>query len=231
MGIKKKTEVRKKQIIAAAAKVFAEKGFQEATIAEIAKKAKISEASIYEYFTTKEGLLFSIPAESAREIFDLMAFHLKLIRGAANKLRAIVALFMHSYQHHADFAAIIMLILKHNKRFLETEGHQVIRRGIRHITQVVEEGMASGEFRSDLDPYVVRAIILGTIEHLVTSWIMTGRPENLEVLVDPLMDSIIAGIQTPSAGPEHWSLRKPPALPAMPSAGGEGAGGVFEILT
>ncbi len=210
MAVKKKMEARKRQIIGVAAKVFAGKGFQEATISEIAQKAKISEASIYEYFTTKEGLLFSIPAESAKEIFDLMEFHLKLIRGAANKLRSIVFLFMHSYQNHAEFASIIMLILKHNKRFLETEGHLVIRQGIKNINKVIEEGVDSGEFRKDLNPYLVRSIIIGTIEHLVTNWIMTGRPENLEEFVDPMIDCIIEGIQSRPSEPVHWSMRKMP---------------------
>ncbi len=225
MAVKKKTEARKKQIIHAAATVFAEKGFQDATISEIAKKARISEASIYEYFTTKEGLLFSIPAASAREIFDLMEFHLKLIRGAANKLRSIVFLFMHSYQQHTEFAAIIMLILKHNKRFLETEGHLIIRQGIRHINKVVEEGIASGEFRKDLNPYLVRSIIIGTIEHLVTNWLMTGRPENLEELVDPVVDCIVEGIQNRQDPPAHWSMQRMPVnVPVnVPDQGAPGA--------
>lgn len=211
MAGQKKMEARKNRIIRVAASVFAKKGFQEATIAEIAKKSKISEASIYEYFTTKEGLLFSIPAESAKEIFDLMEFHLKLIKGSANKLRAIVYLFMTSYQHHADFAAIIMLILKHNKRFLETEGHLIIRQGIKNINKVIEEGIASGEFRKNINPYLVRSIIIGTVEHLTTNWIMTGRPDNLEELVDPMIDCIIEGIQSRPNEPVHWSLRKIPA--------------------
>ncbi len=58
---KKKTEDRKRRILGTAAKVFSEKGFNEATISEIAKRSKISEASIYEYFATKERLLFAIP--------------------------------------------------------------------------------------------------------------------------------------------------------------------------
>ncbi|MFZ2632308.1 MAG: TetR/AcrR family transcriptional regulator [Desulfosalsimonadaceae bacterium] len=210
MVVKKKMEARKKQILTVAAKVFAEKGFQETTISEIAQKAKISEASIYEYFTTKEGLLFSIPAESAKEIFDLMEFHLKLIRGSANKLRSIVYLLMQSYQTHTEFASIIMLILKHNKRFLETEGHLVIRQGIKNINKVIEEGIASGEFRKDLNPYLVRAIIIGTIEHLVTNWIMTGRPENLEEFVDPMIDCVIEGIINRPGEPVHWSMKKIP---------------------
>ncbi len=198
-----KTQIRKKNIIDTATKVFAQRGFQEATITEIAKEAKVSEASIYEYFSTKEGLLFSIPAESSHTIFEVMAFHLKLIRGAGNKLRAIVFLFMDSYQNNPDFAAVLMLFLKHNKKFLDTKGHHAIKEGIKQITQVIEEGIENNEFRKDLNPYLVRSMILGTIEHLVTNWIMTGNPEILTEFVDPLIDSIIQGIEAHPQKPVH----------------------------
>ncbi len=191
-----KTELRKKQILDTATKVFAQRGFQEATITEIAKEAKVSEASIYEYFSTKEGLLFSIPAQSSQTLFETMAFHLKLIRGAGNKLRAIVYLLMDSYQSHPEFAAVLMLFLKHNKKFIDTPGHHVIKEGVKQITRVIEEGIESGEFKPALNPYLIRAMVLGTIEHLVTNWVMTGNPESLIQFVDPLIDSLLAGIET-----------------------------------
>ncbi|MDY0223136.1 MAG: TetR/AcrR family transcriptional regulator [Desulfobacterium sp.] len=192
-----KIEIRKKNIVDTAARVFAERGFQETTITEIANEAKVSEASIYEYFSTKEGLLFSIPGEISQDLFEVMAFHLKLIRGTANKLRAIVFLLMDSYQSNPDFAAVLMLYLKHNKKFLDTEGHHAIKQGIKQITRTIEEGIENNELKKDLNPYLVRAIILGSIEHLVTNWVMTGTPETLTDLVDPMIDSIIQGIEVP----------------------------------
>ncbi len=203
-----KTEERKKQIIKVAAKVFAERGFQESTIAEISKEAKISEASIYEYFTTKEGLLFSIPTESAKDLFGLMEFHLKLIKGSANKLRAIVYLFMNSYQTNSEFASIMMLILKHNRKFLDTEGHKEIRKGIKNINSIIEEGIESGEFKKDINVYLVRSMILGTVEHLTTNWIMTGTPDQLLDYVDPIVDTLIDGIQNRENRSNHWSMQK-----------------------
>lgn len=200
-----KTELRKKQILDTATKIFAQRGFQEATITEIAKKAKVSEASIYEYFSTKEGLLFSIPVNSSRDLFKTMAFHLKLIRGAGNKLRAIVYLLMDSYQSNPEFSAVLMLFLKHNKKFLDTSGHHVIKEGVKQISNVIEEGIRSNEFRSDLNPYLVRAMVLGTVEHLVTNWVMTGNPESLIQFVDPLIESLLAGIETPAPTLRHSS--------------------------
>ncbi len=212
MASQEKIDARRMQIIMAAENIFAQKGFQEATISEISKKAGVSDASIYEHFTTKEGLLFSIPVERTKVLFEVMEFHLKLIRGAGNKLRAVVYCLLSAYQKHPDFAAILMLILKHNRKFLETEGHKMIRKGIGNITKIVKEGIASGEFRSDLDLYLVRSIILGTIEHLVTNWIMTGKPEKLTDSADPLIDAVMEGIlnSTVRESNLHWSMLKAP---------------------
>ena len=53
-----RAKTRKDRIMDAALRIFAEKGFQNATITEISKEAGVSEATIYEYFGTKEDLLF-----------------------------------------------------------------------------------------------------------------------------------------------------------------------------
>ena len=191
-----KLEARKNKILRAAEHVFGKKGFQDTTIAEIAKVAKISEGTIYEYFSTKEKLLFTIPTKYASDLFDLIEFHLKLIRGSGNKLRSIIYLFISSYEERPDNASIIMLLLKQNKRFLNTEGHLKIKKALRVITETIDEGVKTGEFRDDINVYLIRSIIIGTIEHLVTNWLMTGKPENLIDLVDPLVDTVLEGIQS-----------------------------------
>ncbi len=203
-----KLEARKNKILRAAEHVFGKKGFQDATISEIAKVAKISEGTIYEYFSTKEKLLFTIPTKYATDLFDLIEFHLKLIRGSGNKLRSIIYLFISSYEERPDNASIIMLLLKQNKRFLNTEGHLKIKKALRVITETIEEGVKTGEFRDDLNVYLIRSIIIGTIEHLVTNWLMTGKPENLTDLVDPLVDTVLEGIQSKERKDSQLNLIK-----------------------
>ena len=191
-----KMAARKTQILKTAERIFGKKGFQETTISEIAKEAKISEASIYEYFSTKEGLLFSIPTKNASELFKLMEFHLKLIRGAGNKLRSIISILLSTNETNPNNASIVMLILKHNKKFLNSEGHLEIKKGLKIIDDTIQEGVAAGEFKNDINVYLTRSIIIGTIEHLVTSWLMTGKPESLVTMVDPMIDTLIQGISS-----------------------------------
>ena len=195
MASQKRSEARKAQIIEAAQHVFAEKGFQEATISDVARRAKVSDATIYEYFSSKEELLFTIPLETSQKGNEVLAFHLDYVRGAANRLRSVIYHYLWFYQNNRDYASVVMLILKTNRKFIDTEAYGEIRKGYRLILKILEEGMASGEFKQDLSPVLVRAVILGTMEHLVIRSLLLGKPEKLVDLVDPVTDLVIDGIK------------------------------------
>lgn len=60
------SEARRTQILEAATRVFARKGFDRATITDIARAARLSEGSIYNYFRSKEELLVHIPHHLVR---------------------------------------------------------------------------------------------------------------------------------------------------------------------
>lgn len=197
---------RKEQILKAAEKVFARKGFQEATVSDVAREAGLSEATIYEYFPSKEELLFSIPGETTKRGKEILEFHLQYVRGAANKIRSIIYHYLSFYQNNPDYAAIAMLVLKQNRKFIETEAYQMVREGSRVILRVVEEGIASGEFSQDTNPYLVRSVIFGTIENILIRKLLHGKPEDLVAFVDPLTDLVIRGIgRHPATG--TWNLR------------------------
>lgn len=189
-----KTEARRSKILKAAQKVFAEKGFHDATIAEIARAAGVSEGSIYEYFSSKEGVLFSIPLEVTRESHELAQIHVSLIRGAANRLRALVYMYLALYEGNPDYASVILLILKHNQKFRDTEAYDMIRAGFRNITETIKSGMANGEFRPDINPYVVRSVLMGAVDHLTTNWLMGERKGSLTDMVDPVLDVVMEGV-------------------------------------
>ena len=206
MAIQKKSTARKEQILQAAERAFAQKGYQEATISDVAREAKVSEATIYEYFTSKDELLFLIPGATARRGKENLEHVLRLIRSSADKIRAFIYDHFNFYQNHPDYASVAMLILKPNRKFLETEAYKDVQELSRILLQVIKEGMARGEFRSDFDPYLIRSAVLGTIEHLVARQVLLGKPENLVALVDPLTEMIVGGIKARDEE-KDWNLR------------------------
>jgi AcrR family transcriptional regulator len=191
----RKTGARREQIVKAAEKVFAEKGFHEATISEIAREAGLSEPTLYEYFSSKEEILFNIPAESSRKLGKIIDFHLGMVKGTAEKLRALIYILFWIHQTDPAYAAVSYLILKQSGRFMETEEYQVLRKGLRPLIDVIEEGIAAGEIKSGFTPYFIRSVILGTIEHLTTRKLLMRTKDNLLDYVDPLVDLIMGGVK------------------------------------
>ena len=181
-------------ILKAAQNIFAQKGFHEATISDIAKKAEVSEATIYEYFSSKEELLFSIPAETIHQYQEKNLEILEYIQGAANKLRFLIYRHLKLYATNPDYANVVMLILKGNRNFLKTEAYKIVQRSAQNTTQVLEEGIQNGEFKPNLKPYLVRAMIWGTIEHLVTRKSLFGKPRDLLGFADDIVNTMFSGI-------------------------------------
>ena len=89
-----------------------------------------------------------------------------------------------------------LLILKGSRNFLKTNAYKIVQSSARNYIQVFEEGIQNGEFRSDINPYLVRALIWGSIEHLVTRKSLLGKPADLLDLADDIYDTIFTGIRS-----------------------------------
>ena len=194
---KRKGKDKLPAIIDAALDVFAEKGFHNATIAEIARKAHVSEATVYEYCGSKEDLLFSIPEEITRSSVERVESILPFVKGAENRLRAVVYGYYQVYRDNPQYSSLVLLDLKHNRKFMQTEGYHMVRKAAGILLGIIKEGIESGEFRSDIDPQLVRSMVLGTIEHVFFRWHLMERQEELPDFVDRVMDIIMGGIREP----------------------------------
>ncbi len=172
-----RAKTRKDRIMDAALRIFAEKGFQNATITEISKEAGVSEATIYEYFGTKEDLLFAIPEKISNETFDETSKVIPFIKDVEGKMRAMLLSYVQLYQLNPHYSALVLLQLMSNKRFRQTPAHAAIRRSAHRLLDCIREGIADGTFKKDANPYLIRSMLMGTIEHLFIHWHMQGMPK------------------------------------------------------
>lgn len=186
---------KKIDILNAAMEVFAKNGYQEATISNIADLAGVADATIYDYFKNKEDLLFSIPEEKMKEIISLAHFHLQGIKGALNKIRKFVWLYLWVLQTYKDWALVVMLDLKTNKKFVEMPGYQLLRQFFKIIISMVEEGKSEGCIRKEVNPFIFRSMLVGTIEHLTIRWLILNKPEELVALADDVADLLIQAVK------------------------------------
>jgi len=193
-------ENRRNKIIEAALKVFGEKNTSEATISEISKEAGISDVTLYEYFKSKEDLLFAIPEQITLEAIEELERALHYIKGAENKIRAIVYSYTNLYESNPPYSSLVLLQLRVNRKFPRSKAYAMVRRPARMLVDAIKEGIETGVFKRDIDPYLIRAMLLGTIEHLFTRWHLFGKPENPSRYLDPVIEVILNGVKEKRSG-------------------------------
>ncbi len=183
----------KKRIIESAKKLFAEQGYQKTTVMDISRQAGLSEAALYDYFKGKEDLLLTIPDLWVAELIGGLEEQLFGINGAFNKLRKYLWWYLKRVEASPLDAKIVYLFLKTNANFMKTDVYANVRAFYGYLIDIFEEGKRSGEMKSELNPYIARDIFVGTMDHIVTRWLLKDRSyplfENLEELFDLMTDA------------------------------------------
>jgi len=196
-------EARKDNVIDAALRVFAEKGYSDTTMTDIARKAGVSTPVLYEYFKTKEDLLFAIPEKFTAEPIKIAEYVAPYLRGAEAKIRALVQGYLTIYDENPLYASLVMLELKTNRKFLKTRAYGMVKKVAGGLLDVIKEGIKDGTFKPDTDAFLIRSMLLGTIEHLCIRKLLLGEPKNLPQYADPIVDTILHSIKK---DPKHFSI-------------------------
>ena len=191
---------KRKRIITSAVKIFGEKGFQNATIAEIARDAGIGDATIYEYFKNKEDMLLKIPVEITKELIPQINEHMMGIKGAFNKLRKFIWWYINFLEKNPGYGSIVLLELKTSKAYISTEAYQSARNFYQIILDIIKEGQEEGLIKKEINIYLARSICVGAIEHIIIRWLLKDRTYSPTQYADELADLLIDSFKVADAG-------------------------------
>jgi TetR/AcrR family fatty acid metabolism transcriptional regulator len=184
------------RIINSAKKLFADQGYQKTTIVDISRQAGLSEAALYEYFQGKEDLLLMIPDLWVSELLQDLDEQLFGVKGAVNKLRKYMWWYMRRVEQSPLDAKIVYLFLKTNANFLNTEVYSNVKNFYAYLIDIFEEGRKTGEMKTDLNPRVARDIFVGTMDHIISRWLLKDMSyslfENLESTFELMIDAFKA---------------------------------------
>ena len=191
-----KSKQTRSRIIDSARTLFAEQGYQKTTIVDISKQAGLSEAALYEYFQGKEDLLRMIPDLWVSELLRDFEEQLFGIQGAVNKLRKYLWWYMRRVEQSPLDAKIVYLFLKTNANFLNTEVYSNVKKLYSNLVDIFEEGRKSGEMKPDLNPLLARDIFVGTMDHIISRWLLKDMSyslfDNLENIFELMVDAFKA---------------------------------------
>jgi len=191
----KKLNIEKmSNIMEGALKVFGKNGVDETTISAISKAANISDATLYEYFSSKEEILFSIPQLYTQREVDRLKEIARYVHCPKEKIRVIIQGYLEFYENNRLYTSVALLSLKGNRNFIKSDAYRIIREASRTIIDAYKEGVQKGVFREEIDPYLVRNMVLGFIEHLTIQWLLVGRPKSISAYRDQIFDMVLRAI-------------------------------------
>ncbi|MBI5025776.1 MAG: TetR/AcrR family transcriptional regulator [Nitrospirae bacterium] len=168
-----KKQDKRELILKAATRVFARKGYHASRTVEIANEAGVAEGTLYNYFKSKEDLLISIFEENWKMFLKAAKEIASLSVHPDEKIDAILDLSLNMFGKDKDIAEVILVELRQSRKIFSEKHISMVLDFLEILESVIAEGIEKGIYRKDIDTKVVRAILFGTVEGVLLSWILS----------------------------------------------------------
>jgi TetR/AcrR family fatty acid metabolism transcriptional regulator len=183
-----------RRILEAAITVFAEQGYFQSTIAQIAKEAGVADGTIYLYFKNKDDILVQFYQYKTRQIFERFRDAVSQPASAEEKLRCLIHVHLQEFQKDRNMAIVYQAETHQNRRLGNEQIKEMSKMYRDIVSEVVELGQEEGTIRKDLYMGLVKRFINGAVDEVINSWIHSGGQYDLVSMADPLVDLFIRGI-------------------------------------
>ena len=166
---------RRRQILAAAVKVFAEKGFHESRVGDIAEEAGIAYGLVYHYFDSKEALLETIFRTTWTEMLARVEEVEAAGVPASEAVRQVTALLLRTWRRDPDLVRVLVREVTRNQHVQQEL--QEITAAMQALERIVRRGQETGEFRDAVDPRLAAVVFYGALEEVLSSWVLGQLPD------------------------------------------------------
>ncbi|HVR40603.1 MAG TPA: TetR/AcrR family transcriptional regulator [Thermoanaerobaculia bacterium] len=185
---------KRERILRAAVDVFAEFGYFNAKVAQIAKAAGVADGTIYLYFDGKEDLLITIFRDHTRSYLQSLERQLANVTRPEERLRVAIRHHLETLGRDRALAVVSQVELRHSLKFMSLLSQQEVADYLNMIRKIVEYGQAEGVFRRNVHPQLVAKSIFGVLDEMVTSWMLSEKDYNLGGQADQVADLILTGL-------------------------------------
>ena len=194
---------KRRQILDAAIRVFATRGFHACRVSDVADEAGVAYGLVYHYFGSKEEILNTLFTERWQIMLDAIAEIDKQQEiPARDKLYLVASFIIDSYRHEPELMKVIIVEVTRAANSFGREHLAKIREAYDMIGQIVEGAQREGVFKQDISPDFAALMFYGAIEQLLSGWIFDVIPhseEDFEQAKSLVVEAICGGLEAPSA--------------------------------
>lgn len=189
-------------ILRAATEVFAEQGFNSVTVAAIADRAGIGKGTVYEYFSSKDELLFAVFEWMNKGIFDRIHGLIEVGGTTLERLRRLLDLGAQITREQMEMQAVVLDFWSASRGTKVEERYNqacltTFRAYRRLVADVIREGQTAGEIRSNVDPEAVAAMVVAAMDGLGVQ-IFFDRELDPDSTISGFGEVLLAGLEVHS---------------------------------
>jgi AcrR family transcriptional regulator len=179
--LRNQKSAKRNQIVEAAARVFARKGYAGAVVADIAVEACIGKGTVYEYFNSKEDLFFAVFEWFQKKTEEAATVGIASLGGrASERLGVLNESLMGLWDQIKDAFVLTMEFWAASSSAIMQDRFKAAfkqlydnYRGL--VSSLIRDGINSGDFRADIHPEAIAAALVGTWDALfLQAWFDDG---------------------------------------------------------
>jgi TetR/AcrR family transcriptional regulator, fatty acid metabolism regulator protein len=182
-------------ILRAATKVFAQNGFFQSQVADVAKVAGVAAGTVYLYFKGKDDLLVSIFERSMKDVLAEGRAALEGNGDCAARLRTLAHLHLERLGRDKDLAVVFQVELRQSVKFMERFSETFLQDYFKLIRQAIADGQQSGAFRKDVNATTATKIFFGALDEMATNWVLSRRKYDLRAEAEAVVDLFLNGVK------------------------------------
>lgn len=172
---------KRRAILHAALSVFAERGYHGCRIADVAGKAGVAYGLVYHYFRNKDELLESVFDEQWHIFLGAIQAIAEGPGTAPEQIGSVIRFALDVFRTAPAAVRVLILEVPRTPDVLRAGStRQTFEAAIRLVAGIVERGQRQGELRTDLDPLVAAASVLGVLDMnlagMVTGLLTAAQP-------------------------------------------------------
>jgi AcrR family transcriptional regulator len=205
IDLRNQKAAKRNQIVEAAARVFARKGYAGAVVADIAVEACIGKGTVYEYFSSKEDLFFAVFEWFQNQTGEATTVKIAHLGGsAADRLGVLNQSLMGLWNQIKDVFVLTMEFWAASSspnmqdRF-KAAFKQLYDNYRELVSSLIQDGINSGDFRADIHPEAIAAALVGTWDALfLQAWFDDGFDP--AATAREFLDTVLRGLRVADSG-------------------------------
>jgi AcrR family transcriptional regulator len=169
---------KRKLILDAAIRVFAERGYHGSRVGDIAEDAGVAHGLLYHYFASKDDVLRTIFTENWGELIVRFRAVEAADEPAPEKLEGIAKILLRTWRNDPALVTVMVREVARSQQLRDLVDD--VREAFVIVQRIIEGGQSAGAFRRDIDARLASWLFYGGLEEVLTGWVLGGLPDSEE---------------------------------------------------